>query len=303
MPDEFATTSSVTDDQLVQMAAGSGDDPKHMQDMINKVDNANNPDAPPKAKTTDDLLAGKYKDQDALNTGFDSLVDKFGKEKAYKILEGQIGKTAQSQDTTDPSKSTESKDALSDDSAKTGDELDGEDNTNPDDNTSVALDFDALNTEYQENGELAPESYEKLSKAGLSEDMVNQYIAGLNATAELTTMKVHNLAGGEDNYNALIEWAGDNLNEAAQGKFNAAVQTGDMEQIEMVLGALKGRYEAAEGSLGERTRVESSSAGNSTVGGYLSKAEMTADMKDPRYKTDKAFRAQVMNKIKRSTVV
>jgi hypothetical protein len=296
------TTQAIDEAGLAAMAAKSGDTPEHLAAMAAKADGKG------PAQGTENLLAGKYKDEAALKTGFDSLVEKYGTEKAYKILETEMGKTAQSQDPLNPT------DPIV---PKTGDALNPEGGdpvkpaadalTDPNKAADAAkvvadakLDFAKLNDEFAQNGELSKDSYEKLSNAGLSTEMVDQYIAGIAASTELLTTKVYGLAGGEENFNTLIEWAGDNLNAAETQNFNNAVTAGDMDKLPMMVEALKTRYEADQGSMGDRKRVEGEGV-KPAVGGYGSKAEMTADMRDPRYKLDASYRKSVMDKLAKTT--
>jgi hypothetical protein len=295
MPDaiEQASVAPITDADLGVAAEKSGDTSDHIKDMLEKADSGL--DTTPKGDK-EQLLAGKYKSNEDLDAGLNSLVEKYGKEKAYKILEGELGKTA-GQDPAPDNKQTDG-DALTEDKT---DALSDPEKAAKEAEAAGKFDIQALNNEYQENGELSAESYKKLADAGFDQTTVDAFIEGQEAKLTLFANEVTGLVGGEQNYNTLVEWAGENLSEAEKLNFNRAIESQDMTKIPMVMDALKSRYEKVNGSVGTRTRVEAASAGNGTMGGYENKAQMTNDMRDPRYKTDAAFRKSVMDKVKRTT--
>ena len=75
------------------------------------------------------------------------------------------------------------------------------------------------------NGTLSEEMYGKLNTAGLNGDMVDAYLKGLRGELgypegtqqpvldESEVDEIKNLAGGSDGYDALMEWAGNNLSK------------------------------------------------------------------------------------------
>jgi hypothetical protein len=79
--------------------------------------------------------------------------------------------------------------------------------------------------------------------------------------------------------------------------FNAAV-IGTPAAQSLAISGLKARFEAAVGS--DPSLVRGSAAAGGAGAGYQSRAEVTADMKDPRYKKDPAYRAAVQAKLSRS---
>lgn len=277
----------VTDDVIKSMAAKSGDSEDHIRKMLNIADKGVEG-----AKETPQL-AGKFASEADLDKGIQSLIDKYGKETAYKMLEGQLGNSDKGDPTPTDTKPAEG-DALNTDKPAEGD-------SKPAD-TPATPDFDKLGQEFAENGKLSEASYADLQKMGLPKEMVDQYIAGMEAQASVFDSKVYEAAGGEQQYDAMIEWAKDGLTAAEKTKFNAALQSMNVDEAAPVIEALKARYTKAEGSF-SRKRVEGSESINgSTAVGYKSTAEMSADMRDPRYVNhDKAFHAYVQARMAKST--
>lgn len=293
-----------TDEQLAELAEKSGDTVEHMKEMLGlyntgdkKVDNSDNKEVDNNVDK-DKLLAGKFKTTDDLNTGIQNLIDKFGAEKAYKMLESNIGKG----DTDDGTK-----DALSDDGSGKGTNADKEpDALNTDDDNNQkgqeeTIDLAKFAEEYADNGKLSDETYKKLADAGLDKGTVDSYIAGQEAISQLYTSNVTDYAGGEEQYIAMVDWGTQNLSDAEKSKFNDAINSGNLETAKTVIDALKARYEASEGTFNRNTVTPSDNISGNAVQGYQSVQEMQKDMADPRYRAgDQAFINQVKAKIKAS---
>lgn len=69
------------------------------------------------------------------------------------------------------------------------------------------LDISEFEQEFDATGGLSEESYAKLEQAGLGKAVVDSYIAGRTALLEGFISDVKGLAGGEDGYRAITEWA------------------------------------------------------------------------------------------------
>lgn len=159
------------------------------------------------------------------------------------------------------------------------------------------LDINAFSSEFQNAGALSEESYAKLETAGIPKAMVDAYIAGQVALGEQRNAQGYEIAGGKDEFAKMTEWAKTGFNAAEIAAFNTAV-TGTTEQMQLAVAGLRARYEAANG---REPGLLGGKPGNAGAPGYASRAEMTADMKDPRYAKDPAFRAKVEAKLAATT--
>jgi len=160
--------------------------------------------------------------------------------------------------------------------------------------------MDKFYSEYQEQGSLSEKSYEELNKMGLDKSLVDGYIAGQEAIANTEVQQVHNLVGGADNYNKVIEYAKTNLNEAEQNAFNETLETGSIEQVKFAVQGIASR--AGVNSEQPQSMINGDSIEtNSDV--FESSAQVIDAMNDPRYAKDPAFRKLVEEKIARSTAV
>lgn len=164
---------------------------------------------------------------------------------------------------------------------------------------SKGLDFGALSAEYAREGQLSNESYQALEDAGIPKNFVDDFIDGQEARSELVQQSVYNLVGGQDTYAKMTAWAKDNLSQDEINVFNANVDLNNIETAKFAVNSLYARYQMGTGSapnLIQGQRANSSSA-------YTSMAQVTKDMKDPRYQDDPSFRRQVHDKLANSNVM
>ena len=163
---------------------------------------------------------------------------------------------------------------------------------------SKGVNFDDLAKEYDKNGELSADSLAALEKAGYPQSVVDAYLNGLQATADRFVSNVKAMAGGDTGYKELTEY----IKTQPQGTidaFNAAIQTGNMGQIQLAIAGLKAQMTTKFGTA-NRT-IMAGQAGAGTPAGYTSSAQMTKDMSDPRYQNDPVFTKEVMRKIQYAT--
>lgn len=163
----------------------------------------------------------------------------------------------------------------------------------------AGIDFDGLSREYYENQGLSEETYEKLESAGIPRRIVDQFISGQEASAEVQRSSIINDVGGSDHYNDMINWASDNLTSEEIAAYNNTVTSGDTASVRMAVAGLNARFQASQGNEPQRM-VAGESAGDSV---YRSNAELVKDMSDPRYHNDPAYRADVMRKLERSDIM
>lgn len=162
------------------------------------------------------------------------------------------------------------------------------------------VDFQALTKEFAETGSLSTEAYGKLEASGLSKDIVDSFIAGQQALAVQQRSEAHGLVGGEKQYEQMLDWAATNMSKAEQAAFDASVIKDSATRKQAIV-ALQAQYAKA---VGTNPALVVPAGGEGAAGGvtYQSRAEVTADMRDPRYKSDPAFRALVERKLANSTV-
>lgn len=168
--------------------------------------------------------------------------------------------------------------------------------------------LEGLEDEYLANDrQLSDESYAALAKAGFSRKVVDTYIAGVEtANGKLTAMQekeiagIKAVAGGEEAYATLTEWAKTSLDPEEINGFNAIAATNDPMAIRMAVKGLLAQYHAAEGK--DPQYITGNGSGSMPQEVFNSWAEVTAAMSDPRYGEDEAYRNTITTKIARSSL-
>lgn len=170
--------------------------------------------------------------------------------------------------------------------------------------SEAGLDLQQFTNEYAENGSLSEESFDKLEKdAGIPRSIVESYIAGQQLIAEQATASVtetaYTLTGGEQEYRALTDWAGDNLTEDEVAAYNESVGSMDKARADQAIRALIHRRDSSDGYEGQNVRgatAPSNNAGDI----FKDRSQLQEALADPRYSASSAFRSQVENKLQRS---
>jgi hypothetical protein len=169
--------------------------------------------------------------------------------------------------------------------------------TTPPADASEVIGFEAFSKEFAETQALSPESYEKLAKQGLSKDIVDSYIEGQKAIAANQMNEGFTLAGGQENYGKMVDWAAANMSPAEIAAYDTAMSH-SIAQRNLAIEGLKARYEKSVGS--DPKLMTSGGQAAATGASYASQAEVTRDMNDPKYANDAAFRSMVQEKLNRS---
>ena len=155
--------------------------------------------------------------------------------------------------------------------------------------TPVSL--ETVGQEFSEKGAVSEETLAKLEAQGIPRKMVASYIAGQQALVAQQTAELASAVGGEENLKDLLTWAGKELTPAEIASYNSQIDAGNIAGAKLVLSAFVAKYEEKNGKA--PVLVNGAPARSSSEGGYGSSAEMTADMRNPKYQTDAAFRAKV----------
>ena len=111
---------------------------------------------------------------------------------------------------------------------------------------------------------------------------------------------IYGFAGGAEQYNAITEWAGQNMDPSFVNAYDRVVEGGDPASIQLALAGLMATYyenNGYEGRMysGGRGEVDSAPA-------FRSQAEVIEAMNDPRYETDPAYRQDVFDALERSNI-
>ena len=224
------------------------------------------------------LLAGKYKSAEDLEQAYLSLQKKLGQEEETDYEESDEGYA----------------------------EEEGSDEEVPEDAPAVSLINEASEEYYANDGQLSEETIERFSEMS-SQDLVNAYLeiqannpqAAQQSTqmSEAQVNSVQNTAGGEANYNRVVEWAASNLPDRQIDAFDSVVDSGNPAAIGIAFQGLQSQYNEANGYEGRMLQGKPASSSGEI---FRSQAELVAAMGDPRYDNDPAYSQDVISKLEQS---
>ena len=161
--------------------------------------------------------------------------------------------------------------------------------------------LEAYSKEYEETGELSEESFTKLEEMGISRDVVDQYVAGIEASRNaIVNETLSGLDGGEETYSKITEWAANSLTEKELDVYNAQVASGDLTTVKMAVNSLNARYQKEVGVLPSGFQL--GNGGEAGSNSFASVAEVQSAMSDARYDNDPAYRALVAKRLQNSNV-
>jgi len=247
------------------------------------------------------LLAGKYKNAEEL-------------ERAYGELEKKLG-DIESPKKDEPKEEVESESPgvpyLEDGSINFeqvnetyGDQLGGLFKDNGVDPWAISKHF------HENKGQITDEMYSQLEGAGLSRSAIDSYLAGraiesgyntdyeeVPDLSETDIRKITDSVGGQDQYDAMTEWASSNLDPKVIESFDNLLDSGDPGSIQLAVNGLKAQFEEATGYEG---RMLTGKPAQSSGDVFRSQPELVAAMEDPRYDSDPAYRQDIIEKLDRS---
>jgi len=220
------------------------------------------------------LLAGKYKNAEEL-------------EKAYIELQGKFG----------------SKDNTVSEPEATQEEAEPEVEEQQESNVDAEL-FDKMWEEATTDQKYSKESLDKLEQMSPRElaQMHMQYRANQPASIPLTDQTVNELkgvAGGDKEYDSMIGWAKNNLQEQEIAMYDRVMDMGDPVACFFAVQSLKYRYDDASGVEGKMLTGKAPSNSGTQ---FKSNAQLVEAMNDPKYDNDPAYRREVMDKLERSNI-
>jgi len=151
---------------------------------------------------------------------------------------------------------------------------------------------------FENDGQLSEETYNALEKAGLPRDLVDSYAAGQQALLQSEEAQIQSVANGQ--YDAMAEWANENLPQEEIDAFDEAVTGGTVQQAKLAVQGLYARYQNATGSNPKLT--QGSVSGVSTMP-FKSMQELARAQSDPRYRSgDKAYHEEIDRRLAVSNI-
>ena len=252
------------------------------------LDNAANP-------TEEKLIFGKYKSMEEA-------------EKAHKSLESGFHEKNQ---TNSDLPSDPQEDPVSDYVDLDGDE-DEVSATEPDEalNKLTEVEYEegtpehniqTVVNDYLETGEMTPELEQNFKDIGIPKELAERHRELMDYQQENQASEMFNLVGGQEKYQEIAAWADTNMPQREQDAFNEVMESGHIENIKSAILNLSARYSQVNNTPNHSNLIKADAVSSSHLG-YESQAQMIADMSDPRYETDEAYRAKIYAKVERSNL-
>ena len=213
------------------------------------------------------LLAGKYKDAEAL-------------EKAYVELSKKLGENSEEKPQIETSEPTPEPEPAS--------------------NENILEDLWNQATVDKKYKQETVDALNKMSPSDLAKMHLDYRNA--NQPKKLTQKSMNelkNIAGGDKQYNSMIQWANDNLDSNEISMFDNVMKQGDPNSAFFAVRALTDRYTNATGFDG-KTLTGRAPRQNTDI--FRSLQELSTAMNDPRYDNDPAYRMDITNKLDRSNL-
>ena len=244
------------------------------------------------------LLAGKYKNAQELESAYIELQKKLGEDGTEEVATSET-----TEDETELQFYAEDG-SVNYDTAKDvyGEQL-------SDVFQKAEIDPFAMNEHFaNNNGTLTDEMYEQLNQAGLTKGVVDSYLEGVRQQtgmqpaapilndAEIAEVKA--IAGGEQGYDQLMEWATNNLSVPDAKNFDDVIATGNKAAVTFAVKALQGQYEDSTGRDSRLVQGKAAPPGDT----FKSMAEVVRAMNHPEYDRDPAVRQEVQAKLERSNL-
>ena len=169
------------------------------------------------------------------------------------------------------------------------------------------IDTSFLNTLWEEaQGDFKQETLDKLANME-AKDIAQMYLqekaeAPEPTQAEFTEQNVKDLkgvAGGEEQYQQMMQWAGDNLQKGEIEMFDAIMDRGDPLAAFFAVQSLAYRFSDVQGKDGQMLTGKAAKADTNV---FKSQAQVVEAMKDSRYDKDPAYRQELYDKLERSNL-
>ena len=170
----------------------------------------------------------------------------------------------------------------------------------------------AINKHYQENnGTITEEHYKQLEQTGLPRNLIDSYLNGLEPREGTQPAAdpsfpeyedIVGIAGGEEKYLEMLQWMDGNIPKEELQEFDKIVdaEKRNIPQVTLAVQKMFTRYRNAMGVEPKLISGQTSSSPNTKV--FRSNAEVVAAMRDPRYKTDKAYQDEIHRQLSQSDV-
>ena len=160
---------------------------------------------------------------------------------------------------------------------------------------------------HENNGTITDEMYAELESTGLPRSLIDSYLTGRATEQEYNAAdpydEIVGIAGGEKQYREMRMWMDKTLPTEEKQSYNNIVdgEGSTVTQVSLAVQNMYNKYKASKGIEPELMSGKSSNTPSTNV--FRSNAEVVAAMRDPRYKSDKAYQDEIHRKLAQSKQV
>lgn len=171
------------------------------------------------------------------------------------------------------------------------------------DDPAQPIPMESLEEEYYANDKsLTDATYEALEKRGITRAQADGFIAAQEAQNELMIARVGQALGGDDQIDATLAWMKTGMSKADALAHNAVIeQAKKTNDVTLAVTAMREAHAKMVAATGKAPTLVTAEAGTrASADVFESTEQVTEAMRDPRYKTDPAYRKSVAAKLERS---
>ena len=157
-----------------------------------------------------------------------------------------------------------------------------------------------MRQEMEAEGKLSEKTLGILEKRGMPRHMAESYIEGQTLLAAQAAEKIMAPVGGAENYEELITWAMDNLQQPEIEAYDKIMFEGDINQKILAVEGLSARRSRESPSSPNLIMGDTAAAPASSSFGSWDQVKRA--MRDPRYDTDESYRETVTQRLAMSNL-
>lgn len=153
-----------------------------------------------------------------------------------------------------------------------------------------------FHTELATNGSLSDDSYKELEGYGFSRTDVDIYIQGQREIASAFATSVYEIAGGEQEFINLIDWASDNMDKETIKSYIEAVEKNDREKVKSLVEFVKFKRDGATPKETQARRLNGNADSYGGVQPFTSKSEWFKATSNRLYGKDASYTKMIDNR-------
>ncbi len=159
----------------------------------------------------------------------------------------------------------------------------------------AGLDMDGLGEQIRDYGDISQEDYDAFAKIGIAEEFVSDYVEMVKDRAEAHIVGVKDAFGGDGGWKDMQTWAQENLSQEDRDGYDAMLNSPKWKVAADTLRSQMGKPPVAP--QGKLVSADNQASPNEASGNaFADQNAMNTAIQDPKYKTDPAYRADVMRR-------